>query len=109
MSIKSNLLKVTYFVTITLIYGIIYYYLTRGENDHFNGLDSNSTIIDCFYFSFTTFSTVGYGDISPKSTLARCLVVSHQMIMLMDLISLINLDTVSLSNFSNKCKKRYGY
>tara|TARA_B100001758_G_C18240649_1_gene520351 strand:+ start:443 stop:775 length:333 start_codon:yes stop_codon:yes gene_type:complete len=108
MSVKSNLLKVSYFVAVTLIYGAIYYLLSRSEIDHFNGLNSNSTMIDCFYFSFTTFSTVGYGDISPKSTLAKCIVVTHQMIMMMDLISLINLDTVGLPNFSNNIiKNRY--
>lgn len=38
-----------------------------GNGDEFI---SNSTI-DSLYFSFTTFSTVGYGDITPKSSLAK--------------------------------------
>jgi voltage-gated potassium channel len=38
--------------------------------------------IDPYYFSFTTMSTVGYGDFRPKSRRAKIVVMSQQMILL---------------------------
>ena len=57
----------------------------KGE-EHFVGLGSDATFMDCLYFAMTTSSTVGYGDISPKSQTARFLVMVHQFIVLMEII-----------------------
>jgi|GEM_PF-3731994 len=37
----------------------------------------NGDILDFIYFSFITVTTVGYGDIVPKHTFVRCLVLLH--------------------------------
>ena len=86
-------LLLAYIVT-SIVYGYIYYNI-RG-NDNFSGLDfqstftnsslRKSTFIDCLYFSFTTTSTVGYGDISPKSQLSRIIVMTHQLIILSEIV-----------------------
>lgn len=57
------------------------YYPMRGE---FKGM---KTPFDSLYFSFTTFSTA-YGDIAPLSTRAKALVMTQQLIMLLDIISI---------------------
>ena len=44
--------------------------------------------LDALYFTMTTFSTVGYGDISPKSEVARAL-VTGQLVVDLVLIGLI--------------------
>ena len=67
-----------------LIFAFIYFSL-KGE-EHFVGLGSDATFMDCIYFAMTTSSTVGYGDISPKSQTARFLVMVHQFIVLMEII-----------------------
>lgn len=67
-----------------LIFAFIYFSL-KGE-EHFVGLGSDATFMDCLYFAMTTSSTVGYGDISPKSQTARFLVMVHQFIVLMEII-----------------------
>ena len=65
---------------VVAIYGRIYYkYRTQ-----FDGLDEKSSYLDCFYFSFTTFSTVGYGDISPKTDITKIIVMSQQVLLLLD-------------------------
>lgn len=46
--------------------------------------------IDPFYFSFTTMSTIGYGDIVPLTKFAKMVVMSQQMIVLTGLLSIIN-------------------
>jgi len=66
-------------LTIATLFGIIYGSL---EPEHF-GFES---ILDPFYFSFTTMSTVGYGDYSPKTNLAKVLVMCQQAMLLSEIM-----------------------
>jgi len=47
------------------IFAIAYYFMNRLG---FGTLEGNftGTLLDCVYFSFTTFSTLGFGDIHPE-------------------------------------------
>ena len=57
------------------------------------------TMLDPFYFSFTTMSTVGYGDYSPKTDMAKMLVMVHQGLLIGEIISLLGLEAnSSMSN-----------
>ena len=62
-------------LAITTLFGLIYGSL---EPEHF-GFEG---VLDPFYFSFTTMSTVGYGDYSPKTNLAKVLVMCQNAILL---------------------------
>ncbi len=44
--------------------------------------------IDALYFSFTTMSTAGYGDFSPKTTRTKLVVMTQQAIMLVSSMAL---------------------
>ena len=56
-------------------------------------------MLDPFYFSFTTMSTVGYGDYSPKTDMAKMLVMVHQGLLIGEIISLLGLEAnSSMSN-----------
>lgn len=68
---------------ITLLYGLIYSYIPVEEFGFKSALDP-------FYFSFTTMSTVGYGDISPKTDRAKLIVMSQQTAILMEIASIFN-------------------
>ncbi len=57
-----------------LVYGILGSYLMRA---HFQGIN---TMIDSTYFTFVTYSTVGYGDIVPLDSSAKLFVVSMILI-----------------------------
>ena len=47
------------------IFAFAYYFMDHAEGwGHFKG-DFTGTLFDCGYFSFTTFSTLGFGDIVP--------------------------------------------
>lgn len=67
---------------ITLMYGVLYSKLPREEFGF-------KTALDPFYFSFTTMSTVGYGDISPKTDRAKMLVMTQQAALLVELSSIV--------------------
>jgi hypothetical protein len=47
------------------VFACAYYFMHHDEG--WGSLQGNSegTLLDCVYFSFTTYSTVGYGDIEP--------------------------------------------
>tara|TARA_B100001094_G_scaffold127434_1_gene123379 strand:- start:443 stop:739 length:297 start_codon:yes stop_codon:yes gene_type:complete len=72
---------------IIVLFGIIYmiyikFGISSNPNEEFNGLNSESTLMDFLYFSFTIQSTVGFGDITPKTKIARVLVMCQQFTLL---------------------------
>ena len=61
---------------IIIIFAIIYWLIIAKadkEDVHFRGLTKKSPLIDFIYYSITTQTTVGYGDITPVSKLAKIL------------------------------------
>ena len=64
---------------ISTLFGIIYSSLEPG---HFQF----KSVLDPFYFSFTTMSSVGYGDYTPKTNLAKVLVMCQQSLLFNELM-----------------------
>lgn len=62
----------------TLIFGLIY---STYDPEEFGFTESP---MDPWYFSFTTMSTVGYGDFSPKTDRAKRMVMFHQALLIME-------------------------
>lgn len=80
---------------ITFVFGILYSLLDRISKKNFGF----KTLLDPFYFSFTTMSSVGYGDYVPKTDMAKMLVMVQQGILIGEIISLLGLEAnASLSN-----------
>ena len=67
---------------ITLTYGLIYSLMPKEEFGF-------KTSLDPFYFSFTTMSTVGYGDISPKTDRAKLMVMTQQAALIVELSTIL--------------------
>ena len=84
-------------LVITLIYGLVYASINRINPDAFGFDDS---VVDPFYFPFTTMSSVGYGDYSPKTRFAKAVVMSQQFMLIGEIINLLGLD-----NLGNSIKK----
>lgn len=71
-------------IVISLLFGIIYSSLEPGHFDF-------KSVLDPFYFSFTTMSTVGYGDYIPKTNLAKVLVMCQQSLLFNEFIQVAKL------------------
>ena len=70
-------------VIVALFYGWLY---SRMSKEAF-GFESP---IDPYYFAFTTMSTVGYGDFSPKTPAAKALVMSQQAVIMTGVVALLS-------------------
>lgn len=70
------------------IFSLGYYLLAVQQPEQFSGL---STRLDALYFSMTTMSTVGYGDIHAQGQLARLLVTVQLVFNLVFVASLVSL------------------
>lgn len=71
-------------LVITMVYGILYGQM-NPENFGF------TSPLDPFYFAFTTMSTVGYGDISPKTDMAKLMVMSQQIVLMGELANTLKI------------------
>ncbi len=86
---------------ITLVFGLFYFLIDKMNPKSFGF----KTMLDPSYFSFTTMSTVGYGDYSPKTDMAKMLVMVHQGLLIGEIISLLGLETnSSMSNRMSQLK-----
>jgi hypothetical protein len=57
-------------------YTIIYYFISDNHLIYTN-ITKGHKLIDCFYYSFVTQSTVGYGDIVPVTNLSKLITISQ--------------------------------
>lgn len=60
-----------------VIFAELYWQVDQDDNKHF-GFES---VLDAYYFSTVTSSSVGYGDFSPKTPMAKRLTMAHVMSM----------------------------
>lgn len=70
-------------VIIAIFFGVLYSLIDPVHFGFKNKLDP-------FYFSFTTMSSVGFGDISPKTNFAKSLVMLQQTFVIIELSSHID-------------------
>ena len=92
VKIFQSLLKA---VIIIVIFAVFFLIL---PHEHWGGLDEENDqgildmLLNRLYFTSTTFSTAGYGDIYPKSRIAKLLVMILQL-----LIAIVVLDHVKIT------------
>ena len=60
--------RIMLYVVLSLTFAFIYFQM---EHNDFKGLDETSDFFDYVYYSITTQTTIGYGDIAPISKRAR--------------------------------------
>jgi len=77
-----QIVEIVMLILITLVFGFMY---SKLDNKHFGFKEK----IDPYYFSFTTMTTVGYGDYSPKTTKSKLIVMTQQAFLLITEISLL--------------------
>ncbi len=73
--VTADLIKggICVYFLLGFFWAVMYSLICEFNTDAFNAASSTITRSDLTHFSFTTLTTVGYGDISPVSEIARVL------------------------------------
>lgn len=61
------------------VFSLIYCMLFALDKENFKGAQS---FLDLLYFTTTTQSTIGYGDITPSTPIAKTFVMIHHLVVL---------------------------
>ena len=71
---------IQYNALLFVIFGFIYWILYEIDKEEHFTYDKSynmTSFIDVLYFTITTQTTIGYGDISPRSKLAKIIMMLH--------------------------------
>ena len=87
------LILIRNYVILISIFTFLFALFDHTHFDGFGELDDSTTskrIFNRLYFTITTVSSVGYGDISPKTTDIRCVVMILQTILIFAVVDYFN-------------------
>ena len=73
-------------IILIFLFTIIYWSLGTNDNFSFNTSQTEVSFLDALYFTLVTQTTIGYGDISPKSQLMRFITVCHIISLIITII-----------------------
>jgi len=85
------------YLLLGMLYAFVYGALDHlgGEHSFFAGAEP-ATVSSCLYFSFTTLSTVGYGDFTARTNLGHTLSVSEALLGQIYLVTIVSLIVANL-------------
>ena len=87
---KKFFVKIGVYGLSVLAYGILYYAIIGPENFHFSSkLNTSDTanLYDLVYFSAITQSTVGYGDVYPRTAAGKFFVMTQLLVPFLVILS----------------------
>jgi hypothetical protein len=79
------------YMLIGLLFAFVYGAVDRLGGDPFFADGTPATVARCLYFSFTTLTTVGYGDLAARSDLGHTLCVFEALIGQIYLVTVVSL------------------
>lgn len=82
-------IQIIYTIIIVFIFSFIFKIFTNKDDWLKNHNSNDHNLFDMFYFTNTSYSTFGYGDIVPKSTKSRLLVMCLQLLILFQIVSIL--------------------
>jgi hypothetical protein len=84
------------YMLIGMFFGFVYGSLGRVGGAPFFAGGQPSSVANCLYFSFTTLSTVGYGDLTARTNLGHTLSVSEALLGQIYLVTVVSLLVANL-------------
>jgi hypothetical protein len=90
------------YILIGMLFAFTYGAIDRFGGDPFFVNDVSATVSSCLYFSFTTLTTVGYGDLAARSDLGHTLAVFEALIGQIYLVTIVSLIVSNLGRTSGR-------
>jgi hypothetical protein len=79
------------YMMLGMLFAFVYGSLDRFGGDPFFAGGEEATVARCLYFSFTTLTTVGYGDLTARSDLGHTLCIFEALIGQIYLVTVVSL------------------
>jgi len=73
MIVNKLFIKYKYLISTIFSFSCIIYFFINKPYDWYGLEEKEITYLNSLYYTFVTFSTIGYGDITPKSNRAKIL------------------------------------
>jgi hypothetical protein len=89
--IQSVMGVLAFYLLVGMLFAFIYGAIDRLGGDPFFAAGQEATASNCIYFSFTTLTTVGYGDFAARSDLGHTLAVFEALIGQIYLVTIVSL------------------
>jgi hypothetical protein len=85
---------------VVILFFTMFIFLNTKKEDWYANEYKDLTFMDSLYLCMTSFSSVGYGDITPSSTKAKIIVVILQIFILLEILSITHY-SIDMSLFIN--------
>jgi hypothetical protein len=79
------------YMLVGMLFGFVYGAIDKLGGDPFFASSASATVSHCLYFSFTTLTTTGYGDLVARSDLGHTLAVFEALIGQIYLVTVVSL------------------
>ena len=91
VTVEAVLGVLSFYILLGLFFAQLYGAIDRVNGGHFFANNVLATPSDCVYFSFTTLTTIGYGDITASGNLGHTLAVSEGLLGQIYLVTIVSL------------------
>ncbi|MHC4758696.1 MAG: ion channel, partial [Planctomycetota bacterium] len=80
--VTSDTIKggISIYILVGFLWTMFYLMLLLIDPQAIKNLTEGKEILDCYYYSFTTLTTLGYGDIAPVTSYAKILAVTEAVV-----------------------------
>jgi hypothetical protein len=91
VQIQTVMGVLAFYMLIGMLFGMVYGAIDKLGGDPFFANGQSATVSHCLYFSFTTLTTVGYGDFVARSDLGHTLAIFQALLGQIYLVTVVSL------------------
>ena len=92
-----------FYMLIGMLFGFVFGAIDNLGGEPFFAGGEEATVSQCLYFSFTTLTTIGYGDLVARSDLGHTLAITEGLIGQIYLVTVVSL---IVSNLGHPARRR---